>query len=360
MSILQTTRVALFLSIIFGGSSYAAELCSPDAIDPDGDGWGWENGKSCKIGELKPAHPDCQSPNSDPDGDGFGWENNATCKVGGSEPIVPGDSYETALPILFDSLVSANMTGADTHYFKVEVPESTAYSVTTNFDPNGEIDVTINTGNSTPTIFNSNFQDNFDTTPKGCLSTGTHYIKIDRYYFSTFNNINYKFTLNTAAMSCKDPVTQIALPDSSANEVVYGNDTVYYSDYEDIRAVDATGSEIWNYRLNYQYARELTPLSDGTLAFFLDDNVLNLLDPLGQLKWSVTIGSNRGSTSEIIESENSLLVGMSGTLYSIAKADGSIRWGYTYSSNGYNIRIQTIENNKVVLIKNKDILVFDD
>jgi hypothetical protein len=48
--------------------------------DPDGDGWGWENGKSCVI-PTNSGTPFCQNPNSDPDGDGWGWENGRSCLV---------------------------------------------------------------------------------------------------------------------------------------------------------------------------------------------------------------------------------------------------------------------------------------
>lgn len=32
-----------------GGSSNGFPICSSSAVDPDGDGWGWENNKSCKV-----------------------------------------------------------------------------------------------------------------------------------------------------------------------------------------------------------------------------------------------------------------------------------------------------------------------
>jgi len=50
-------------------------ICSEKAIDPDGDGWGWENEKSCRVALT------CRSAASDPDGDGWGWENQRSCKV---------------------------------------------------------------------------------------------------------------------------------------------------------------------------------------------------------------------------------------------------------------------------------------
>lgn len=57
------------------GQALGAPYCSSAAVDPDGDGWGWENNQSCQVA------PTCASAASDPDGDGWGWENNRSCKV---------------------------------------------------------------------------------------------------------------------------------------------------------------------------------------------------------------------------------------------------------------------------------------
>lgn len=63
--------------------------CASAASDPDGDGWGFENGKSCLVaagmttGMMGPMYCIYGSA-SDYDGDGWGWENNASCLVEGS------------------------------------------------------------------------------------------------------------------------------------------------------------------------------------------------------------------------------------------------------------------------------------
>lgn len=60
--------------------SYPA--CASAASDPDGDGWGWENNKSCVVNKsASSTYPTCASAASDPDGDGWGWENNKSCMV---------------------------------------------------------------------------------------------------------------------------------------------------------------------------------------------------------------------------------------------------------------------------------------
>ena len=88
-----------------GGTCYP--VCTAAAIDPDGDGWGWENNASCLVAGSAPAqgapwcdegssppglevggtcYPVCTAAAIDPDGDGWGWENNASCLVAGSPP----------------------------------------------------------------------------------------------------------------------------------------------------------------------------------------------------------------------------------------------------------------------------------
>ncbi|MFF6887978.1 cellulase family glycosylhydrolase [Streptomyces sp. NPDC012421] len=73
---------------------------SGTASDPDGDGWGWENNRSCVVrgsaadtgsgggdtgGTAPNGYPYCANGTaSDPDGDGWGWENNRSCVVRGS------------------------------------------------------------------------------------------------------------------------------------------------------------------------------------------------------------------------------------------------------------------------------------
>ncbi len=50
--------------------------------DPDGDGYGFENGRSCLSNHNDGNQtPICQSALSDPDGDGYGYENNTSCRV---------------------------------------------------------------------------------------------------------------------------------------------------------------------------------------------------------------------------------------------------------------------------------------
>jgi hypothetical protein len=54
------------------------------SADRNGDGWGWENNASCRLGSwcLVPQYPPCQHcASADSNGDGWGWENGASCVV---------------------------------------------------------------------------------------------------------------------------------------------------------------------------------------------------------------------------------------------------------------------------------------
>jgi hypothetical protein len=73
-------------------SGWAAPVCSSPGADPDNDGWGWENGDSCRM----PDGPDApQTENSlcfdtDPVGDGWGWDGVGSCRVvAQNEPVLP-------------------------------------------------------------------------------------------------------------------------------------------------------------------------------------------------------------------------------------------------------------------------------
>lgn len=79
------------------GTSWQAlsyPYCMSPFADPDGDGWGWEYGRSCVM--YKPpapiSYPACANAASDPDGDGWGWEYGRLCTVPKSSGSTSGGS----------------------------------------------------------------------------------------------------------------------------------------------------------------------------------------------------------------------------------------------------------------------------
>ncbi len=101
-----------------GGTCFP--VCGAGAVDPDGDGWGWENMASCIVqgsppsvgadscGDAPPTDgglqvggtcfPLCSAGAIDPDGDGWGWENMASCLVAGSPPTQGASPCEPDSP----------------------------------------------------------------------------------------------------------------------------------------------------------------------------------------------------------------------------------------------------------------------
>jgi len=83
------TSFACLLILTMHSTAVNATTCVSSASDPDGDGWGWENGRSCQVAAgastSNQAGQFCSSASVDPDGDGWGWENGRSCKVSSSD-----------------------------------------------------------------------------------------------------------------------------------------------------------------------------------------------------------------------------------------------------------------------------------
>ncbi len=76
----------LALVSIYSSSSFAVD-CSSAVTDPDGDGWGWENNRSCSI---PTGHPTCSS-NAVING-AWGFENGKSCRVASGSTSSAGTS----------------------------------------------------------------------------------------------------------------------------------------------------------------------------------------------------------------------------------------------------------------------------
>ena len=76
-SIASVSLLAL-LALGFSTTSYAQSSrpqCSSSVVDLDGDGWGYENNRSCV---MPTGHPNCSS-SAILNGDGWGYENGRAC-----------------------------------------------------------------------------------------------------------------------------------------------------------------------------------------------------------------------------------------------------------------------------------------
>ena len=96
IAVLAVTLLGLTPVLQASAASGAWPTCSSPSVDPDGDGYGWENNQTCLVdnnqtnnnssqaassGSTTNGWPTCSSASVDPDGDGYGWENNQTCLV---------------------------------------------------------------------------------------------------------------------------------------------------------------------------------------------------------------------------------------------------------------------------------------
>lgn len=110
-------------------ASAATPVCQFPESDESGDGWGWENNRSCRItsaalsasgtaksrpsakaglvANTKPAVNYCTNRDSDLDGDGWGWENNRSCRVS-TNSLSVFDTKKSTSSTIPGPVVSAN------------------------------------------------------------------------------------------------------------------------------------------------------------------------------------------------------------------------------------------------------------
>ncbi len=136
--------------------------CRSTASDSDGDGFGWENNNTCLVTSNTPdpapdnsnpppasgtssastssgntARRDCSSAASDPDGDGYGWENGATCLATSANVTQPSQPVGTAAASAITDLIlvtgQSNALGAGTDYdTSLDAPDSKVFAFTNN------------------------------------------------------------------------------------------------------------------------------------------------------------------------------------------------------------------------------------
>lgn len=122
VSLLSAVAVGLALSLSAVPLPASAQAtCTAANADPDGDGWGWENNASCVVSgsaastavtsgngssldsaaeALLNSYPSCSSSAVDDNGDGWGWENNRTCLVRSSTTSTAAAQSDAATAVL--------------------------------------------------------------------------------------------------------------------------------------------------------------------------------------------------------------------------------------------------------------------
>jgi len=75
-----STLPILFASVLWTSNAIAGPCLSADS-DPDGDGYGFENGQSCTVTPGTTSSAPQAGACIDNDGDGWGWNGVASCQV---------------------------------------------------------------------------------------------------------------------------------------------------------------------------------------------------------------------------------------------------------------------------------------
>ena len=81
MPFLRLATALFFVSISLSSNTFAAPQCLDASTDPDGDGWGYENGQSCTVAPNAVASTIQTDTCIDPDGDGWGWDGASSCRI---------------------------------------------------------------------------------------------------------------------------------------------------------------------------------------------------------------------------------------------------------------------------------------
>lgn len=346
------SAAALFLASLTG-QAFAIEDCGPNAIDPDNDGWGWENGMSCRITAIEPPVINyCQLADSDPDGDGWGWEGGTSCRVD-SGNTDPGTSFDTAGPIAINSAISGTLNGTARHFYSFEVTETTSVDLSTNFSLDGSIDILIIDEQNTYLEPRFGQQD-------ACLAPGTYYLLLDRLYVDTVDNIDYSATINTTDVQCTTPITTLdanesdqflVADDGSIYSVGWNNDYTIYS----ISKIDNTGVTLWTTVTDFIQHIKTTP--DGSLVVSTYET-LSLLDFQGQLVWSVDNQNNYSSNIAI--GSQSVILENNGALLSYNLTDGAQRWRYDLPDDAFIDNITVNSEGLIVASLGHQILMFEE
>jgi|GEM_PF-7116750 len=116
-SIINASACVIALSLsCFSNASLAQSVCQSAGSDPDGDGFGWENGATC-IARASTATsggtPVCSAAAIDFDGDGWAFENGRSCRVSANSggTTVPSAAAASGTPVCSASVIDFDGDG---------------------------------------------------------------------------------------------------------------------------------------------------------------------------------------------------------------------------------------------------------
>ncbi|MEM7256053.1 MAG: carbohydrate-binding domain-containing protein [Pseudomonadota bacterium] len=344
--------ILLCVAAVGGNAMAAVPVCSSDAVDPDGDGWGWENNASCRVEALEPTMtPICESADSDPDGDGWGWENNQSCMVSMGDPhpdpgpdpepptgnSPPGSDFATAGLVALNAPIDGLMQSVAVHYYRFVVDQPIAVAV----DMNDEYSVEyLIVDNSSRRYFGRfSFEQNV------CLVPGDYYLILSND-FNAGNAVSYTATLRTADVPCTVPTLQQALGNEVSLYLSSNADLYTYNRSDDTlsrRAAD--GSIIWETTADQVDRVETLP--DGSVLV-MNYGTITKLDAMGETLW---IAINSADPASFSIGNIAVVYAEFTSIYSTDLNDGSLRWRYDIDENDY------IQSGKLVATQDGRVVV---
>lgn len=255
----------IVLSSLLSPTLASAAICGPTATDTDSDGWGWENGESCRMEAAMCTNADSDSDNdgwgwengescrvlystqteltaptdtvtclndsSDVDGDGWGWENGASCYVGGftyqENGALPSNIDSIALPIVIDAPVSGSLQGLSRQFYTFELTEAMAikagFEGVTGIDNYSFVELSIVDSNGEQ--YDNQFYDvyafddtygDFDFSNQNvatCYKPGIYYVSLRPEYSQGDAAVDYTITLEKSVASCVQAISSVSHPE---------------------------------------------------------------------------------------------------------------------------------------------------
>ncbi len=126
---------------------------------------------------------------------------------------------------------------------------------------------------------------------------------------------------------------------SSGSSVAIGADGTLYmaSNSSTLYALSPTGAQKWSYTTDGPIEGSPAIGTDGTIyigTFNLTSNDVYALNPDGSLKWAINLADRMLGSPAIGADGTIYMVGLTGTLYALRPADGSVRWSYAGGGSG--------------------------
>lgn len=321
-------------------SAYGAEHCGPGAIDPDNDGWGWENGASCVV------VPVCTAAAIDPDFDGWGWENNATCLVSGST-LTPGTSVETAADLPLDTSITLPAPKRfESYFYQFELAAQSSVSVLLDHANEDFFPTMSLLDDSGSSIVSS------ENILSRCLQPGTYRLEVRVFSYALSDPKYHTMGVFTDGENCAAAVVE--LEDSDAKWHVADDGSIFVFRDNRIQKLDGTGTINWESSVQFDELRDLLMLDDGSVLVL--SNGISYLNAQGNPVWGpheLIDGFNK-----LYASSDLVLVRRFDEINALnIKNSGAFEWSYTIKGGASNLVVT--DDGRIILEREDGVTVLE-